>query len=175
MSALFTIPPSSLNRDQFVERFGSVYEHSPWIAEVVWDLGLQEGHDTIDILADAMAAVLNASDEAAKLALIRAHPDLAGKAAVRGELTEASSREQAGAGLDQCSPEEFEAFQTLNARYAERFGHPFIIAVAGLDRAAILSAFRQRVENTPEAEFETALAQVHRIARVRLERMAAEG
>ena len=168
MSALFTIPPSSLNRDQFVERFGSVYEHSPWIAEAVWDVGLQEDHDSVDILADAMAAVLNASDETAKLTLIRAHPDLAGKAAVRGELTDASTSEQAGAGLDQCSAEEFNRFQTLNDAYKAKFGFPFILAVKGKGRVEILAAFEERLENDQAREFDTAIEQIHRIARLRL-------
>ena len=168
MSALFTIPPSSMNRDQFVERFGSVYEHSPWIAEAVWDVGLQEDHDSVDILADAMAAVLNASDETAKLTLIRAHPDLAGKAAVRGELTDASTSEQAGAGLDQCSAEEFSRFQTLNDAYKAKFGFPFILAVKGKGRVEILAAFEERLENDQSREFDTAIEQIHRIARLRL-------
>ncbi len=172
-----TLPydPATISRAAFVARFSDVYEHSPWAAEQVYDTGLDADASTVEGLAAALARAVDAADHQRKMALLKAHPELAGKLAVRGELTEASSREQAGAGLDQCSPEEFEAFQSLNAAYTERFGHPFIIAVAGLDRAAILNAFRQRVENTPEAEFGTALAQVHRIARIRLERMAAEG
>lgn len=167
--------PTSIARAAFVERFGDVYEHSPWAAEAVFDAGLSPELGTVEGLATALRAAVDAAGHPTKLALLRAHPELAGKLAMRGALTEASSREQAGAGLDQCSPEEFEEFQRLNALYAERFGHPFIIAVAGLDRAAILDAFRVRVANSPETEFETALGQVHRIARFRLERMAQEG
>ncbi len=164
----FAIPPSSLDRPAFVERFGSVYEHSPWVAEAVWDAGLTDGHDEIAGLAAAMAAVLDTSDEQAKLTLIRAHPDLAGKAAIRGELTEASTSEQAGAGLDDCSPEEFARFQELNAAYKEKFGFPFILAVKGKTRTEILGAFKTRISNNQVTELETAIGQIHRIARLRL-------
>ncbi len=164
------IPPiSALGREAFVSRYGGIYEHSPWIAEAVWDIGLTGTHDTPSGLAAAMAAALDAADDDAKLTLIRAHPDLAGKAALRGELTEESTSEQAGAGLDQCSAEEFARFQTLNTAYTEKFSFPFIIAVKGLDRHMILDAFEQRIANDPETEFATALEQINKIARLRLE------
>ena len=83
-------------------------------------------------------------------------------------MAEASVREQRGAGLDRCSPDELEAFRRLNAAYLARFGHPFIIAVAGLSRGDILAAFADRLENDPETEFATAIAQIHRIAGFRL-------
>lgn len=165
-------PPSALGRSEFLARYGGVYEHSPWIAEAVWDAG--EVSDSVDALAAAMAAVVEAAGAAAQRRLLQAHPDLAGKLAVAGGLTDDSAREQAGAGLDRCSPEEFEAFQSLNAAYAARFGFPFIIAVRGLDRAAILERFRARVERAPADEFREALDQVHKIARLRLEALAAE-
>jgi 2-oxo-4-hydroxy-4-carboxy-5-ureidoimidazoline decarboxylase len=104
-----------------------------------------------------------------QLALIRAHPDLAGRAAIAGELTAASSAEQASAGLDRCTPEEFARFQELNDSYKGRFGFPFILAIKGRTRAGILAAFEQRLDNTPAAEFEEALRQIARIARLRLE------
>jgi len=140
----------------FVARFGGVYEHSPWVAEACWP--------PPDNLAGAMRAVVDAAPRGRKLALIRAHPELASRA----KMADASVKEQAGAGLDQCSPAEFEAFQRLNAAYNARFGFPFIIAVKGLTRADILAAFEARLANDPETEFETAMAQIHRIAGYRL-------
>jgi OHCU decarboxylase len=112
----------------------------------------------------------NASVET-QLALIRAHPDLAGKAQVAGELTEDSTTEQASAGLDQCSAEEYERFQSLNADYHEKFGFPFVMAVRDSSRVEILDAFGKRLGNDPNTEFETALAEIHKIARLRLEAM----
>lgn len=164
--------PSTLSRAAFVEAYGGIYEHSPWVAETVHDAGLGDA-DAPDALASRMAAVVDAASDAAKLTLLRAHPELAGKLAVAGALTAQSTSEQAGAGLDQCTAEEFAEFTRLNDSYTARFGFPFIIAVASLDRQAILEAFRVRVDNNAELEFETALKQVHRIARFRLEAMAA--
>lgn len=161
--------PSTLSRQAFVARFGGIYEHSPWIAEAVWgETGPGTGCDTVAGLAKAMADVLAAAPHEAKRALIRAHPDLAGKAAVAGELTADSANEQAGAGLDRCTPEEFASFQHLNAAYKAKFGFPFIIAVRGLGRAEILAAFERRLGNDAEVEFETALGEINRIARLRL-------
>lgn len=158
----------STERDAFVARYGSVYEHSPWVAERAWDGGVADGGD----LALAFRRVVERAGAEAQLALLRAHPDLAGRLGV-GELTAASAAEQAGAGLDQCSAAEFAEFTDLNTRYVERFGFPFIIAVRGHDRASILAAFRERVAGTPEGEFRTALDQVHRIAALRLADLAA--
>jgi 2-oxo-4-hydroxy-4-carboxy-5-ureidoimidazoline decarboxylase len=163
-----------MSRAEFVTRFGGVYEHSPWIAEAVCDAGLAERHDTVAGLADAMAAVLAGAGREAKLALIRAHPDLAGRAAIAGELTQSSRAEQASAGLDQCTPAEYRRFQALNAEYKSRFGFPFVLAVAGLSRRDILAAFAARIGNAPETEFEEALRQIDRIARLRLAAMAAD-
>jgi 2-oxo-4-hydroxy-4-carboxy-5-ureidoimidazoline decarboxylase len=167
-------PPSQMSRAEFVARFGGVYEHSPWIAEELWDAGLTPQHDTVCGLAAALAAVLARADDEAKLALIRAHPDLAGRAAIAGDLTESSRAEQAGAGLDQCTPAEYRRFQALNAEYKSRFGFPFVLAVVGLTRRDILAAFAARIGNAPEAEFEEALRQIDRIARLRLAAMAAD-
>ena len=156
--------PSNLTRDAFIARFGPVYEASPWVAEAVWPAAARGGLDTLEALAGAMRDAVDEAPRAARLALIRAHPQLA----VAGRMAEASVREQKGAGLDQCSPEELEAFRSLNAAYLARFGHPFIIAVAGLSRGDILAAFADRLENDAEAEFATAIAQIHRIAGFRL-------
>lgn len=149
-----------MNREDFVKTFGAVYEDSPWVAEAVWP---PKGD-----LAAAMRDAVDAAPREAKLALIRAHPELAGRTAIAGEMAEASKREQSGAGLDRCTPEEFAEFQRLNGAYNDRFGFPFIIAVKGLDRRDILKAFRARLDNDPETEFETALEQIHRIAGFRL-------
>jgi OHCU decarboxylase len=167
-----TAKPGTAGQADFIARYGGVYEHSPWIAEAVWDAGAVP--DTIPALAEAMAARVEAAGEKAQLALLRAHPDLAGKLAMRGELTAESTSEQAGAGLDNCSPEEFEEFRQLNDDYKARFGFPFILAVKGHDRAGILEAFRRRAGNDKDTEFREALDQVHRIACLRLRALAEE-
>lgn len=160
-----------MDTHDFIARFSGVYEHSPWVAEKVAPL-VNEG-DATDTLAALMADCVDNASTEQQLALIRAHPDLAGKAQLAGELTEESTNEQASAGLDQCSTEEYEKFQALNAAYLEKFGFPFVMAVRGSDRAAILDAFAARLENDYELEFETALIEIHKIARLRLEAMGA--
>ncbi len=157
-------------KQEFVDLFGGVYEHSPWIAEAVWDLNAD--HGTAERLHKAFRRVLDRADHGAKLTLLRAHPDLAGKLAVKGGLTADSTSEQSGAGLDSCTEEEFAAFQELNRRYKDKFEFPFILAVRGYNRGEILEIFRRRVENDPQTEFETALEQVHRIAILRLRDIA---
>ncbi|MEE8444479.1 MAG: 2-oxo-4-hydroxy-4-carboxy-5-ureidoimidazoline decarboxylase [Alphaproteobacteria bacterium] len=158
-----------MNREDFVNRFGGVFEHSPWVAEGAWDASVNP-NSTSDLHA-RMCAVLQGAEREKQLAVLMAHPDLAGKLAVTGELTADSTAEQASAGLDRCSPAEFEKFQALNAAYREKFRFPFIIAVKGLTRGEILSAFGDRVNNDTETEFATALRQVERIALLRLEQM----
>ena len=164
--------PSTLDRSAFIEAYGGIYEHSSCVAAAVFDGGLGVADDDPEALAGRMAQVVDAADGEAKLALLRAHPELAGRLAVSGSLTAESTAEQALAGLDRCTPEEFTEFHTLNARYNARFGFPFIVAVRGLSRQDILEAFRSRADNDQETEFATALEQVHRIARLRLEAMA---
>jgi OHCU decarboxylase len=115
--------------------------------------------------------VLADASEGAKLALIRAHPDLAGRAAIAGDLTASSRSEQSGAGLDQCTPEEYRRFHELNAAYKRKFGFPFILAVAGKGRHEILAAFEARVDNDRDREFDTAIAEINKIALRRLEAM----
>ena len=168
----FHPPPREMSRQEFVARFGGVYEHSPWIAEALFDRGLTAAEDTPEGLAAALAAVLASAGEDAKLALIRAHPDLAGRAAIAGHLTAASKSEQAGAGLDQCTPEEYRRFQELNEAYKQKFGFPFILAIAGKSRHDVLAAFEARLDNDPIVEFRTALAEIDAIARLRLHAMA---
>jgi OHCU decarboxylase len=157
-----------MTHDEFVACFGGVYEHSPWIAERAFAAGIGEEHDTAQGLQVALGAQVEAANREAKLTLLRAHPDLAGKLAVRGELTAASASEQAGAELDRCTPEEFDRLQELNEHYKTKFGFPFIMAVKGKRRSEIITAFERRIQNSPEAEFDTALAEVHRIALFRL-------
>jgi OHCU decarboxylase len=155
---------SELSRAEFVERFGGVYEHSPQFAERVWDNAPPAALDDPAQLKALFRRAVETAGKTEHLALIRAHPDLGDRLA----LSPASSAEQQGAGLDQCSPAEFAAFQSLNGDYKAKFGFPFIIAVRGLERRAILEAFRARLDNKAEAEFQTALEQIHAIAAFRI-------
>jgi 2-oxo-4-hydroxy-4-carboxy-5-ureidoimidazoline decarboxylase len=160
--------PAELNalpQDAFTAILGSIFEHSPWIAAASWS---QRPFSDVEALHAAMCRVLAEADDEARLALIRAHPELAGRAAIRGELTEASTREQSGAGLDQCSAEEFAELTRLNSAYNERFGFPFILAVRGHTRGSIIANMAERLGNSREAEIATALAQIERIALLRL-------
>jgi OHCU decarboxylase len=153
----------------FVRRYGGIYEHSPWVAEQAESI-VADSTD-IEVIARVMADCVDNASADRQLALIRAHPDLAGKAQVAGELTDDSTTEQSSAGLDQCSPAEYQRFQALNQAYHDRFGFPFVMAVRNSSRAQILEAFEERLGNDREVEFETALAEIHTIARLRLEAM----
>ena len=156
-----------MNDDDFVRNYGGVYEHSPWVAERVHGL-LGERLADMQQLAKLMADCVDNASLDAQLELMRAHPDLAGKTALAGELAADSNEEQSKAGLDQCTADEFERFQTLNLAYKEKFGFPFIMAVRESSRAEILEAFAGRLDNDYELEFETALQEIHKIARLRL-------
>lgn len=161
----------TLDRDQFIAAFGDIYEHSPWVAEQTFDrAGLAE-FDMPEDLHPRMSAVVLQAEPVRQLALINAHPDLAGKAALQGQLTQASTQEQAGAGIQHCSAEEFERFTQLNEAYKARFGFVFVMAVKGSDRQQILAAFQARLTHSPEAEFETALAEINKIALMRLQQL----
>jgi 2-oxo-4-hydroxy-4-carboxy-5-ureidoimidazoline decarboxylase len=153
------------DRTTFVQRLGGIFEHSPWVAERAFD---QRPFASVGALHRAMVEAVAAADDEAKLALLRAHPDLAGKAALAGKLTEHSRREQAGAGLDQLTPEEYARFHTLNTRYREKFGFPFILAVKGHTKHSILRSFEARLPHSREEEIAAALEQVYRIAELRL-------
>lgn len=153
---------NALSPMAFIEAFGDVAEHSPWVAREVEAF---RPFGTREALIEQFEAAIRAANREAQLALIRAHPDLAGKA----KLTDDSTREQAGAGLNTLTAEEFESFTSLNSRYRERFGFPFIFAVKGATKHMILESFAARVNNDRDAEFETALQQVCRIFRFRLE------
>jgi OHCU decarboxylase len=157
-----------MGRDAFVARFGHVFEQSPWIAEGAWDQGLGPESDSAEGLHRRMCVVLHQADEVRQLDLIQAHPDLAGRLALAGELTGDSTREQASAGLDRLTPAELARFTELNNAYRTRFGFPFIVAVRGLDRNDILAMFERRLGNDPETERRTALEQIEKIALLRL-------
>lgn len=163
--------PSALDRAAFVARFGAVFEHSPWIAEAAFDAGLPEDAETAEGLHRTLCAVLRGAPKARKRALIDAHPDLAGRLARAGALTADSTREQSAAGLDQLSDEDFTRFTELNKAYREKFGFPFIFAVKGRSKDEVLAAFESRLANDPDSEFETALAQIERIALLRLKEL----
>ena len=154
-----------LERDRFVALFGGVFEQAPWVAEAAYRAG---PFASLEALHAAMVDAMRRAPRERQLALIRAHPDLAGRAAIGGALTAASSAEQASAGLDRCTPAEFERFRDLNDRYKQKFGFPFILAVKGRTRQEVLAAFEHRLDHSTEAEFEEALNQIARIARLRL-------
>ncbi|PKR49699.1 2-oxo-4-hydroxy-4-carboxy-5-ureidoimidazoline decarboxylase [Thalassospira marina] len=163
-----TNPPSTLAARSFVNLYGGVYEHSPWIAERLAEGGISPALDDPETLAAAMQVIVERATRDEKLALLRAHPDLAGKLAL-ADLTASSRNEQQGAGLDQCSADELVRFSELNDAYKGKFGFPFIFAVKGYHRTDILAAFERRVKNDMDTEFNEALQQVHRIALLRLQ------
>jgi 2-oxo-4-hydroxy-4-carboxy-5-ureidoimidazoline decarboxylase len=157
---------NGLEDDDFVEVFGDVAEHSPWVAETA---ALARPFASREGMITAFAEAVDDAGPGMQRELLTAHPDLAGRAAVAGELTADSELEQAGAGLDKLTPEEFVEFSALNATYRERHGIPFIFAVRGATKHDILAGFEHRIDNPPEVEFANALEQVKRIIRFRLE------
>jgi len=161
-------------REKFVSLFGGVFEHSPFIAERAFDAGNIAEPLTADGVHAALVAIFREASETERLAILRAHPDLAGKLAIAGGLTEDSRLEQAGAGLDRLSADEHARFTALNSAYVQKFGFPFIIAVKGLDKADILAAFETRIDNDRDTELKTATAQVEKIALLRLKTLLAE-
>jgi len=163
--------PSAMDRDQFIARFGGVFEHSRWIAERAWALELGPAHDSAIGLHNALARMFRAASHTERLGVLRAHPDLAGKLAQARRLTADSSSEQASVGLDALTDEERATFEALNAAYVAKHGFPFIIAVRDNTKATILAAFHQRLANDTDTEFTTACAQVERIAALRLQDM----
>ena len=160
--------PSQITRTLFIERLGGVYEHSPWIAAAAHDAGLSSARILRKGLAKALADAAAKGTMEQKRALIDAHPDLAGKLAAAKTLTADSTREQASAGLDMLTTEELRKFGELNDAYRARFGFPFIMAVKGKTKADILAAFHARLANDAEVETTTALAEIDRIAALRL-------
>ncbi len=160
--------PSHMPRALFVERFGDIFEHTPGIAEQAHRSGLTPAHDTADGLHGVLVSVMRAMNRDQKLALINAHPDLAGRLALAKQLTSDSTSEQGSAGLDTLTPDELARFTRLNTAYQTRFGFPFIMAVKGRTKNEILAAFETRVKNDAAVEFDEALRQIERIARLRL-------
>jgi 2-oxo-4-hydroxy-4-carboxy-5-ureidoimidazoline decarboxylase len=157
-----TIPQvNALSRDEFLKLLGSIYEHSPWVAEQVW---AKRPFESRDQLRDLMRAAVDDSSHHSRLALLRAHPDLG----TRAKIGELSTSEQKRAGLDQLTPVEYEVLLDLNRRYCEKFGFPFIFAVRGSEKNDVLTALNARFDSGPEEEFGQALWEVHRIAAFRL-------
>jgi len=163
--------PHLMTRARFVERFGGVFEHSPWVAERAWALELGPAHDSATGVHSALTRMFRSASPEERLGVLRAHPDLAGKLAAAKRLTPDSTHEQASAGLDALTDDERATFQRLNADYVAKHGFPFIIAVRDNTRASILAAFHTRIGNDTATEFATACAQVERIAEIRLQDM----
>ncbi len=158
----------TLSRDDFIARFGGIFEHSPWVAEGAYDKGLGAESDTPEGLHADMVAIMRAAPRTRQLALINAHPDLAGKLHAAGRLTADSTKEQSSAGLDMLTDAERTRFTQLNESYKARFGFPFILAVKGKSKAEILASFETRLHHDEPQEFATALAEVEKIALLRL-------
>lgn len=157
---------SALPQTDFARALGGIFEHSPWIPERAW---AARPFASVQALHQAMVEVVQRASHDEQLALIMAHPELAGKEAAAGTLTSASSSEQRGAGLDQCSPDELSRLRGLNTAYRERYGMPFIIAVKGRSRYQIMEAIEERLHNDRDAELATCLDQIAQIARFRLD------
>ena len=160
--------PSQMDRARFVERFGGIFEHSPWVAERGWEMEMGPAHDCAAGVHAVLARAFRRASAAERLGVLRAHPDLAGRLAAARRLTPESAFEQASAGLDALTDAERAEFQALNAEYTGRFGFPFIIAVRDNDKPGILAAFQRRLAHDAETEFAEACAQVERIAELRL-------
>jgi N-carbamoyl-L-amino-acid hydrolase len=161
---------NTADRAQFVALLEGVYEHSPWVAEAAW---MKRPFRSLAQLKRALTEAVREAGREAQLSLIRAHPELAGKAAIAGTLTAESTNEQSRAGLTQCTPEEFAKLQQLNADYKARFGWPFILAVRGprglgLTRQEIITTFERRLHQPPDIERAECLRQIDRIAEIRL-------
>jgi 2-oxo-4-hydroxy-4-carboxy-5-ureidoimidazoline decarboxylase len=156
---------NAANTDDFAAALASIYEHSPWVAAAVAD---ERPFESLASLNTAMAAVVRAVPPAQRLALIERHPDLAGKAACAGDITAESKSEQGGAGLDRLSDSEYALFQRLSDAYRQTFHIPFILCVRRHTKESILRQYELRLQNTREAELETALNEIGRIAALRL-------
>lgn len=171
-----TLRPSTMSAAQFLTRFGDIFEDTPEIALRAWQAGLTAREDSAEGLHAALVGALRGLPAEQQRALIRAHPELAGRLAQAGQLTQASTTEQGSAGLGALSAEELARFERLNAAYRARFDLPFIMAIKGSSREAILAAFEARLRNDPEQEFQEALRQIERIAWLRLkDRLPSEG
>ena len=156
---------NELDQEGFVSRYGSLFEHSPWVAEEAWE---SRPFGSVEEMWRAFEDAMYAAPRERQLDLIRAHPDLAGKAAVAGELTQESAREQASAGLDRLSPGEFEALTRMNRAYREKFGLPMVVCVREHTKVSILENVQSRLGNSRDEETRTALAEISKISHYRL-------
>lgn len=161
-----------LNEGEFVEKFGTVFEASPRFARSAWRA---RPFESFEDLSRAFRGAMYGASHAEQMDLILAHPDLAGKAAVAGELTAESADEQSSAGLDRLTPEEYQSFTAMNAAYREKFGMPMILCVLEHTKESILKSAEARLDNTYEKEFETALAEISKIADLRLRDLVEDG
>ena len=153
------------SREQFVESLGGIFEHSPWVADLIYE---DRPFETISQLNQTMLEAVQHSPEFQRMALICNHPELAGKEAAEGTLTDDSRQEQSHAGLDQCSAAELVKLQSLNLAYRDKFEFPFVIAVTGLDKTAIIAAVESRLKNSVSVEFDTSIAEIGKIGKIRL-------
>ncbi|MEJ5217606.1 allantoinase PuuE [Cognatishimia sp. D5M38] len=160
--------PSQMDRETFVATYGGIFEHAAWIAERAFDRELGPAHDTAIGLHSALARVFRIASEDERRGVLLAHPDLAGKLAAAGRLTDESTSEQASAGLDMLTEAERARFTQLNTDYVAKHGFPFIIAVRDHNKQGILNAFERRINNDSATEFAEACKQVERIAELRL-------
>lgn len=163
--------PSQMDQSTFTAKFGSIFEHSSWIADRAHALELGPAHDSAIGLHNALCRMFRSASAAERMGVLAAHPDLAGKLAVAKRLTAESTAEQASAALDSLTDAERATFQTLNTEYVAKHGFPFIIAVRDNSKGSILAAFKTRIGNDTQTEFTTACAQVERIAELRLKDM----
>jgi OHCU decarboxylase len=163
--ALTLAQVNALDWPGFVAALGHLFEGQPWIVEAAWD---KRPFATLDELQSKLVAVMEAAPVARQVALIQAHPDLVGRAALAGTLTPASTGEQAAAGLDSLTPDEIATFTRLNAEYRERFGFPFVICARENKKESILAGFAQRMSHTRDEEIQTALGEIVKICHLRL-------
>jgi 2-oxo-4-hydroxy-4-carboxy-5-ureidoimidazoline decarboxylase len=164
----FTLLSKEINKDKIIDVLGSVYEHSSWVPErlISFDIKIIKNSDELFI---KMKSIVECASDKEKLKLLCAHPELGNKLQKLNNLTDFSKLEQKSAGLDQCSDDEFETLTRLNKEYSVKFNFPFIIAVKGLTKANIIDEMKKRVKNSYNQEFNTALKEVHKIAKIRLD------
>ena len=163
----FTFNSKTINQDEFINLLESIYEHSPWVPIRLFSGKISKTIDK-EYLYKKMKVVVNNASKTEKLNLIRSHPELGNKLQKADELTKFSKDEQKSAGLDQCNEEEFKILTYLNQQYRALFDFPFIIAVKGLSKNKIISEMKKRLDSSKEEEFETAMKEVHKIAKLRI-------
>ena len=164
----FTLLSKEINKDKIIDVLGSVYEHSSWVPErlISFDIKIIKNSDELFI---KMKSIVECASNKEKLKLLCAHPELGNKLQKLNNLTDFSKLEQKSAGLDQCSDEEFDSLTRLNKEYRLKFDFPFIIAVKGLTKVNIIDEMKKRLDNSYIQEFNTALKEVHKIAKIRLD------